>query len=380
MKNVLIFKTGCLPPTQTFIPAQVGSLRRFSSTYVALERVLNGYPIRSSPILLVKRRNLVTRILKNVYKITGIAPRFYREIREVKPSLIHAHFVVDGIHALPIASKLHLPLIITLHTANPSDAGKAMSPLRLDYILYRLRRRRMWRKTRAFICVSDFIRRRAIEIGYPPEKLRVHYIGIDRTFFNPSDAARDPNLVLFVGRLIGVKGVSYLLNAMSEVRETIPEARTVIIGDGTEKTALEQLSRELKVNAEFIGKQDPLEVREWMRRARVLVGPSVTSHDGEQEALGIVFAEAQATGLPVVGFQHGGIPEVVRHGETGLLAPEKDTHSLAQHIQRMLTDEAFWQSCSRRSISGLKNNSIFLDRPRSLKKSTIQLFRLKNRG
>jgi colanic acid/amylovoran biosynthesis glycosyltransferase len=351
MKNVAIFKTGCLPATQTFIPAQVESLRRFKPTYVALERVVDGYPIKTPPVLLVKHRNLLTRLNKVAYKITGVAPGFYREVADIKASLLHAHFVLDGIHALPIATHLNLPLVVTLHGHIPTVYGQEMGPLQLDHILYRMRLQYLWRESRVFICVSDFIRRKALEIGYPPEKLRVHYIGIDRTKFKPADVARDPNLILFVGRLAEKKGASYLLKAMAEVRQTNPEARVVLVGDGPDRANLEQMSRDLKLDVRFEGARDAAEVLEWLRRARVFVAPSVTSAAGDAEALGMVFAEAQATGLPVVSFKHGGIPEVVRHGETGLLAPEKDTHTLARYIQQMLSDEESWQSYSRRSIT-----------------------------
>jgi colanic acid/amylovoran biosynthesis glycosyltransferase len=85
-----------------------------------------------------------------------------------------------------------------------------------------------------------------------------------------------------------------------------------------------------------------------MQRARVLCNPSVTAANGDAEGLGMVFAEAQATGLPVVSTQHGGIPEVVRDGETGLLARERSVEELASNLERMLADRAFWDGCSER--------------------------------
>lgn len=65
------------------------------------------------------------------------------------------------------------------------------------------------------------------------------------------------------------------------------------------------------------------------------------------EAFGNVFTEAQAMALPVVAYRHGGIVESMRNGETGLLAEENDIDNLARHMQRFLSDESFWQSCSR---------------------------------
>jgi colanic acid/amylovoran biosynthesis glycosyltransferase len=145
------------------------------------------------------------------------------------------------------------------------------------------------------------------------------------------------------------KGCDYLIRAMAEVKAQVPDAHLVLIGTGSQKTELEQLSRDLNVGAQFLGRVSDGEKREWLSRARMFVGASITAADGDAEALGMVFAEAQATGLPVVSCYHGGIPEVVLDGKTGLLAPERDSHALAVHILRLLQDEAFWQACSTRA-------------------------------
>jgi colanic acid/amylovoran biosynthesis glycosyltransferase len=113
--------------------------------------------------------------------------------------------------------------------------------------------------------------------------------------------------------------------------------------------ALEQLSKSLDVNAEFLGGLGDADMRMWLSRARIFAGPSITTPDGDAGALGMVFAEAQATGLPVVSSYHGGIPEVVRDEQTGLLAPERDSKALARHISRFLTDDEFWRACCDRA-------------------------------
>ncbi len=83
-----------------------------------------------------------------------------------------------------------------------------------------------------------------------------------------------------------------------------------------------------------------------MNCARVFSVPSVTSVSGASEGFGIVFAEAQAMGLPVASFATGGIPEVVSHGETGLLAAERDWEGLARHISSLLSNDSLWRRLS----------------------------------
>jgi colanic acid/amylovoran biosynthesis glycosyltransferase len=97
---------------------------------------------------------------------------------------------------------------------------------------------------------------------------------------------------------------------------------------------------------QFLGVQPAPVVREWMNRASLLVAPSVTAAQGDSEGLPNVVLEAQAMGLPVVSTTHAGIPEAVIHGETGFLAPERDSQSLAQFSLRLFQDEELWQRFS----------------------------------
>ncbi len=191
---------------------------------------------------------------------------------------------------------------------------------------------------------------------------------------------REKNLILFVARLVEKKGCEYLIRAAAQLRERQRDARLVIIGDGPLRKELEQLAVELKVPAEFLGVQGPDAVRGWMQRARVLCNPSVTAANGDTEGLGMVFAEAQATGLPVVSTQHGGIPEVVRDGETGLLARERSVEELTSHLERMLVDRAFWACIAVSAGSdGFGNSSISADVRRGWKRYTTRQLRMVER-
>ena len=135
---------------------------------------------------------------------------------------------------------------------------------------------------------------------------------------------------------------------MQKVQSQFPRARLVIIGDGPERSSLGS-GGWLRGPLRFPGAQPSSVVRQEMSSARVFCVPSVTARSGDSEGLGIVFAEAQAMGVPVVSSLHGGIPEVVSNGLTGLLAPERDRGLLAQHITRFFADEIFWKDCSSKA-------------------------------
>lgn len=84
-----------------------------------------------------------------------------------------------------------------------------------------------------------------------------------------------------------------------------------------------------------------------MNRAQLLAAPSITTAQGDTEGLPNVVLEAQAMGLPVLSTMHAGIPEAVIHGQTGLLAPERDVAQLTANARQLLTNPDLWQTLSR---------------------------------
>jgi glycosyltransferase involved in cell wall biosynthesis len=347
MRNVLIFRELLLPPSETFVLAQAAALERYRPVFCGLMDVPHSLPV-ARPIRLTRRDALFARYRMEAYRRLHWAPGFHQSVRRAHPALIHSHFAIDGADALGMQKDLRLPMVVTLHgfDVSTSDENFARSRSGRRFLS---RRQQLWQTASQFVCVSKAIREIALRAGYPEQKLVVRYIGIDCGKFAAAPAAdREENLILFVARLVEKKGCEYLIRAVAQLRERHSDARLVIIGDGPLRGELERLALSLRVPTEFLGVQGPDAVRGWMQRARVLCNPSVTAANGDTEGLGMVFAEAQATGLPVVSTQHGGIPEVVRDGETGLLARERSVEELASHLERMLADRVFWDGCSER--------------------------------
>ena len=345
MPTVLIFKETLLPLSETFISAQAGHLAHFTPRYVGLGRVAPSLPLPDDSILLTSDVSVISDFRQKLYRRVGIAPAFHRRAAEAGARLIHAHFASGGRSALPLARRLRIPLVVTLHGADVTTR-----------VNFRARYEELWEQASVFICVSDFIRNKAREAGFPKEKLQKLFIGVDRDAFRASATERDPNLVVFVGRLVEKKGCEFLLKAMSHVQKQHPNARTIVIGDGPLRSSLGNSAKQLELSCDFLGAQPSATVREWVSRARVFCGPSVTAANGDSEGLGMVFAEAQAMGTPVVSFQHGGIPEVVLHQETGLLAEERNSDQLASHISRLLQDDALWARLSDRGVAAAAEN------------------------
>ena len=343
MNKVLVFAERMLPSTQTFIPLQVNELRRYVPQYVGLIPADRNLALPHEPIMLSERRTPSARCRRELYRWAGVAPRFHARTREVGSQLIHAHFAEGASPALFMSDRLDLPLILHLRGGAElmPDAQLRRHLFELPFLAYR---RRLFQRASLFLCVSNYIREKAIGAGFPEDKIRVQYTGMDCDAFTPAMplSEKDPNLILYVGRLVPYKGCDYLLRAMQIVQQQRPQARLVVIGDGIFRASLEQMNRELNVGATFLGEQPQQTIRTWLERARVFCGPSVTLEDGMSEAFGNVFTESQCMGVPVVSFRHGGIPETTQEGVTGLLAPERDFALLAQHLNRYLSDDDFW--------------------------------------
>jgi glycosyltransferase involved in cell wall biosynthesis len=140
-------------------------------------------------------------------------------------------------------------------------------------------------------------------------------------------------LVAFVGRIEGAKGVFDLIEAVSEVRQTIPDVRLECAGDGDVEGALRHVAvRGLRPNAHFPGWLSPRRREELLARASVFVLPS------HAEGVPMSLLEAMAAGCPVIATDVGGIPDVITHGVNGLLVPVGDRDALALALHRLLVD------------------------------------------
>lgn len=347
-KRVLIFRSALLPISETFIREQAEALETYEPIYTGLTRVSSGLPAEARTVLLTRASGKRAQVAKLLYQVFGYGPSFKAEAKEIKPALIHAHFAWDGAAALPLARALGVPLVVTLHGYDVTTREKdqrASSAGRL----YLAKKQRLCDEATRFICVSEFIRGKAIAAGFPEEKLVMHYTGVNVETFRPSTLERDGS-VLFVGRLVEKKGCRYLLDAMAEVCKTHPKTRLTIIGDGPLKTELQARAAALQVPVDFLGAQSPAQVRERMARASIFCVPSVEAPNGDSEGFGMVFGEAQALGTPVVSFRHGGIPEAVADGETGILLGERDTVGLVAAVASLLDDRELWSKYSKAGI------------------------------
>ena len=159
----------------------------------------------------------------------------------------------------------------------------------------------------------------------------------------------EPQL-LFVGRLAEKKGAVYLLRAMPMIVRRFPNAKLALIGSGPEEDAIRREIKELGLETHVVqlGKVAQERMPDYMASADVFVMPSVVAASGDTEGLPVVLMEALASGTPVVCSDVGGVSDLIKHGETGLLAREKDADNLGRQCIAMLDDEALRKATAER--------------------------------
>jgi glycosyltransferase involved in cell wall biosynthesis len=354
--EIAVFRHNLFRISEPFITQQAGQLRRYRPLYVGRLRY-GAAPAGAASLTLSDLGGPLPLARIGWQMLTRDPEPYLRLLRDRRPALIHAHFGIEGVYALPVARGLGVPLVTTFHgfDATLSTPALLSSPAWANYPLFR---RRLARQGDLFLCASSFIRERVLAMGFPAARTHVHYIGVDGRAIRPRDPAEETATILHVARLVKVKGAEYLIRAFALVAQRFSNVELVIIGDGPLKSSLRALAKSLGVaeRVRFLGALPHDQVLGWMRKAAMLVLPSVRTGTGRVEGLGMVLLEAAACGVPAVGSRIGGIPEGIADGDSGFLAPEKDPPALARAIGDLLADPAL------RLAMGARARAFVLDR------------------
>jgi colanic acid/amylovoran biosynthesis glycosyltransferase len=335
MPHVIIWKADWLPGSETFIRNQTSALQKWTHTCVGFRKVDSNLALDSDVI--IKSRSPWTRLRHAVFALTGFHPAVKRYFRENRPDLIHVHFIAEARGIFHIATSLKIPLVVTVHG---NDVTSAPMMGGIKGFAYRVRIRRAFRSASQVLAVSEFTAAKAISLGAPPEKVKIHHIGIPIKEVTPREETKYD--LVFVGRLVPIKGVIDLIEAVRILkRRGRNDIRTVIVGDGPLRQSLEQAASNDNLPISFLGAMEPTILPSILSRSRIFVAPSNTTKEGHAEGFGMVFLEAAAQSLPVVAYRHGGVTESVKGDVTGLLVQEGNVPALADAIASLLDDETF---------------------------------------
>ena len=195
----------------------------------------------------------------------------------------------------------------------------------------------------AVVTVSDFAAARLQE-QFPENapKIRRVYNGVDLGAVDPPQFSGDPPLIVSVGRLIEKKGFGDLISACALLKSHGLRFRCEIIGEGPLDAALSAHIRDLQLTncVELLGPRTQGEIAQRFRAATMFVLACTTEADGGMDNLPTVIMEAMAAGLPVISTPLAGVPEMVEHGASGELVPQRNPVALANAIERLLADPA----------------------------------------
>ena len=268
------------------------------------------------------------------------------ECLKQKPDILHGHWAFPGGYIASVVSKFFgKKCIVTIHGSDIPLLNKFK--LLKKIVINNLN------KSSLIIANSDYAKNELIKMGIKSElidKIRVPPDFVehqnDRTILNEFKSKftdSSSKVILFVGRLVEVKGVEYLIKAIPEMK--ISNIHLIIVGDGPLKDDLEQLTSSLDLDEKitFFGKANSQDLGLLHGISDVLVCPSIIYSPGSTEGLPMVIPEAMESGIPVIGSGVGGIVDVVKNEVNGLLVKEKEPKSIATALERILLDDDFKQ-------------------------------------
>jgi len=266
------------------------------------------------------------------------------KIKEDNPDIINAHWIIpQGLSAYLNYKIYKIPYIVTSH-------GSDISGFKQANFLKKI----VLNNAKEIIVVSTSLKKEILQNINPNLKIKVIPMGIETKIFKSKASKRNGNTLIFVGRLAPEKGVFFLIKAMAIIREEFPAVKLLIIGDGTLKKELEDLTINLGLerNIKFLGSIDNRKLPSYYSKADIFVGPSIN------EGFGRTFVEAGLCGCALIGARTGGILDIIKHKKNGLLCNPGDEKDLAEKVIFLLKNKKIRDNLAENAKNNLKKFDI----------------------
>ena len=257
-----------------------------------------------------------------------------KQAKRFAPDIINAHWIIpQGVVVAMARKALKAPIVLTIHGGDVFSFNNPLAK-RLKRFALRAAKRVVVNSSATRAKTGELLA--SVEIETIPMGVTL------ASFPGRKDAAKGPLKVLFVGRLSEEKGVQDLLDALGALRDSGVAFEARIAGSGPQEAELKAraVSLGLDAHVSFLGWVNRADVPALYSWADVFVGPSITSSTGWIEALGVVFIEASASGLPIVTTDSGGMRDVVLDGKTGFIVPEQSPPAIAAALEKLAADPA----------------------------------------
>jgi glycosyltransferase involved in cell wall biosynthesis len=283
------------------------------------------------------------------YDANFVLPLFARRrLRETPVDI-----VLEDINKLPFFMPLvtEVPVVAVIPHLFGTTVFRETNPLIASYVVLMERLIPAVFRTNRFLVISESTKRDVVARGIASERVSVVLCGLDHERYKSLGLERfEQPTIVHLGRLRKYKSIEVVLRAMPRIREKLPSARLVVVGDGPHRPALERAAAKLGLGdaVEFSGFLEPGELVRFLNRAHLLVNPS------PKEGWGLTVVEANACGLPVVASDRPGLRDSVVDGETGFLVPYGDAAAFAERSLAVLGSPDLWRRMSRAALERVK--------------------------
>lgn len=250
-------------------------------------------------------------------------------LREIKPDLIHVHEPLAPSVSMLTVLRASVPVVGTFH----SNVGRE----RMGSLWFQLAVpavRPVWNRLARRIAVSEAARL-SVTSRMGEADLAIVPNGVDvERFASAAPAALGPGRhLLFVGRLESRKGFPVAVQAFAQLAPKWPDLRLVVIGDGSQRDAVDELPAAVRARVDMLGRVGDADLPGYFRAATIYLGPATGG-----ESFGIVLAEAMAAGIPIVASDISGYRDVARNDIEAVLVPPGKADALAAGVERVLRD------------------------------------------
>jgi glycosyltransferase involved in cell wall biosynthesis len=249
--------------------------------------------------------------------------------------LLHIFFGHIAVHLLPLIRAWSKPSVVSFHGADVL--------VDMDKRAYRKATKEMLAAVTRVFVRSESLQRAVVELGCDENKIEIVRTGIPLHEFPYRERDFPENgewRFLHASRLVQKKGIATTLHAFTDFLQNYPRATLTVAGEGPMLAELKELTRKLKIGDRVVlpGFLASEKLRELYYASHIFLHPSETGSDGNQEGIPNSMLEAMATGLPIFATDHGGIPEAIENGISGVLVPERDHEALSRALLEAVPD------------------------------------------
>lgn len=281
----------------------------------------------------------------------ALASKMAEVIEQENLDVLHVHYAIPHAVCAVLARDManqHVGIVTTLHGTDISVLGHDSSLK--GAIKYGIE------KSDIVTAVSESLKQQTMELIEPDQQIETIFNFIDEREYVPRDTSElrsyfniksDEKVIIHVSNFRKVKHVPDVVKSFAYIRKEMP-AKLLLVGDGPEMNVIVQLVKSLNLEEDvlFLGKQDNLSELYAISDLKLLLS--------EKEAFGLVLIEAMACGVPCIGSNIGGIPEVIEHNENGFIVPLNDIEMVACHAIKLLKNDDMHSRFKEQAILTVK--------------------------